>query len=115
MSLLTVDGRGKPHIYKVEVDAPTAEQLRLYALYSNNTTVEKVCQATLKHTVEKLFPNDEKFQAWKQNPDNLKPPEPRRRKQNGHQPQPAAGTGNGASTALPPNAGSGTASSPKNK
>src|SRR5262249_45634803 len=80
MSLLAVDAAGKPHVYKIEVDAATDAELRLYARFANNSTPEKVAKAGLKHMVEKLFPTDEEFQKWKQNPDNLKAPEPRRRR-----------------------------------
>lgn len=104
MSLLAVEGRGKPHIYRIEVDGPTDAELRLYARYSNNTTVEAVAKAALKHTVEKLFPTDEKFQTWKQNPDNLVTPPARTRKQ----------TGNGAGSTAPASPlPSGTGASPQ--
>jgi hypothetical protein len=94
MSLLAVEGRGKPHIYRIEVDGPTDAELRLYARYSNNTTVENVAKAALKHMVEKLFPTDEKFQTWKQNPENLAPPAPRNRRQ--------IGNGAGSTATAPP-------------
>jgi hypothetical protein len=76
MPLLRVESKGKPHTIKAQLDGNTANDLKLYARFAGDTTIDAVIKAALTHA----FDQDKEFQAWKTNPDNVKEPERGQRK-----------------------------------
>jgi len=66
--LLAVESKGKKHIFKVELDANTAEGLRLYCAFAQDASQNSVFKEALNH----VFKMDTEFQEWKKNPENLK-------------------------------------------
>jgi hypothetical protein len=85
MALLRVESKGKPHTIKAQLDGNTAAELKLYARFAGDATLDAVIKAALAH----VFDQDKDFHEWKKNPDNLKDPErPQRRKAEVKQPIP---------------------------
>jgi len=84
MPLLRVESKGKPHILRLQLDGNTVTELKHYARFLGDASLDSVMKEALKH----VFSTDHEFTEWKKNPENLQePPKATRQRVNAKPPE----------------------------